>query len=332
MKKIILFLSVFIFISCNSSTKDLLDLTINEPSRKQINRSILGVNNFFVYNEFGSIPAQFNDIKNNLKINHIRILIAWTNEVQPSPSSPINFSFFDNILNNIPPGTDVLIVLSHTPNWMTNSANWIDGNPRKTWVEKFLKPVVSRYAGRPGVVGWEIFNEPDLITVASDSVLELTNADNYFEMLQLGHAAIRQIDPSRLAIMAATSSIQQKYPQNLDFNKRLFELGAENLTDIWNIHYYGKQFENVIRSGGVRNFLNALSKPIWITESGITGINEQLAYVETVWPFLTDEIRNIDRIYYYEYGNPSPLESNFGLRTTNPSFPVSDFYIYLRDN
>src|SRR5262249_11399576 len=152
----------------------------DQPGREDIDRSKLGVNNFFLNSEqFGSIPDQYSDITQTLKIRFVRILIAWTDGVQGSPGVSLNLGFADAILDNIPAGTDVLVVLSHTPNWMSDSSNWIDGDPRKTFVEKFVRPVVSRYAGHRGIVGWEVFNEPDLLTVPSDSSLGLDDPDNY---------------------------------------------------------------------------------------------------------------------------------------------------------
>lgn len=317
-------------LSCGSSVGDLVD-TIEDPDRKPIDQSRTGVNNFFVDSEFGTISEQYRDIRTNLGVRFVRVLIAWTNDVQPMPTSEANFGFFDAILDSIPADTDVLVTVVHTPDWMTNSANWIGGNPRATWVERWLKPVVSRYSGRGGISGWEIWNEPDLTVVASDSALELETPANYVELLTLGAQAVRSLDPGKLVVGAATSSIQQNFPSAIDYNRELRNLGAADLVDVWNVHYYGKQFDRVVQNDGVADFLNSLGKVIWITESGEQGPNKQLDYVERTWPFLKEKIPGIDRFYYYQYGSTAPLEQNFGLRTSDPLFPVSDLYIHLRD-
>lgn len=317
--------------ACDSSTKDLIDLAIDKPSRKPIDIGKTGVNNFFVNSQFGTISAQYSEIKGTLGLKYVRVLFAWSDQVQPTPSSPLDYSFYDAIINSIPSGVDVLIVVAHTPAWMSNSSNWIGGDARTTWVERWLKPTLQRYANKPGIIGWEVFNEPNVLTVASDNSLGINVASNYYDLLQKSSAAIRSIDPTSLVVIAATTSIQQNYPHALDFNKQLKDLGAEELVDIWNIHYYGEQFEKVVEKNGVANFLNSIDKPIWMTESGIQG-NSQLAYVETTWPFLQEKIPGIERIYYYEYGDTVPVSQNYGLKTTDPQFPVSDLYIYLRDN
>lgn len=310
----------------------LLDLAFNPPSRKPIDVSKVGVNNFFVHPEFGSISAQYSEIKNTLGIKFVRVLLAWTDDVQASPTSDRNYSFYDNILGQIPSGVDVLVVLVHTPSWMTNSSNWIGNDPRLTFNEQWVRPTVRRYKNVGNIIGWEIWNEPNVVTVASDSALELSDPANYAALLASASNIVHDEDPGALVVMAATESIQQNFPNNLNYNKQLKDLGVENFTDVWNVHYYGTRYESVITENGVKDFLNGVSKAIWVTETGETGPTEQLAYVETTWPFLTENINGIDRFYYYEFGDTVPIDVNFGLRTTDPTFPVSDLYIHLRDN
>ena len=326
-----LLLLASLIIGCGDA-KDLIEITLDPPERETIDVSRVGLNNFFVDPQFGSIDQQYAEIRNTLGIRSIRILLAWTDGVQPNPNSSAFYGFYDDILDSVPPGVDIIVVLAHTPNWMFDSNNWIGGNPTTTWIERWLKPTVTRYRNAPGIIGFEVWNEPDLTVVPSDIVLGLEDADTYFAMLQAGSDAIRSIAPGKLVLNAATQSIQQNFPTTLNYNRRLRDLGAENLVDVWNVHYYGRQFENIITGNGVADFLNSIPRPIWITESGEDGPDQQLAYVETAWPFLRDEIPSIDRIYYYQFGETvTPLELNFGLRTPDPNFPVSDLYVHLRD-
>lgn len=322
-----------VFFSGCGAANDLVDIVFDKPSRKTINKDLVGVTNFFTDAEyFGNIDTQFRDIKGTLGLHYVRILVPWLDGTQPSPNAPLNFGFSDGILSRIPAGVDVLIVLAHTPSWMSEPGNWVDGNPRKTFVEKFLKPVVARYAGRRGIVGWEIFNEPDDVSVASDASLDLSQPQNYLELLQLSHAAIRKLDPSRLVVMAATRSINQDWPNRLRYNQRLKDLGAANFTDVWNVHYYGEQYEKVEVNDGIADLLTGIGKPVWVTESGEQGVNNQLAYVETAWPYLKEKIPQIERFYYYQYASTAQPLQNFGLRTADPSASVSDLYVWLRDH
>ena len=317
-------------VACDSG--ELLDLAFDPPSRKPIDASKVGVNSFFAHPEFGSIDSQFSDIRGNLKLGYVRILLAWTDGVQASPGGPKDYSFYDSILSRIPPGVDAVVVLVHTPSWMSDSANWsAGGNPRTTFVEEWVRPTVRRYANTPGIIGWEIWNEPDLTVVASDAALQLTSALNYAEMLAYASNVVHDEDSNALVVMAATQSIQQNFPTNLNYNKTLKEAGVENFTDVWNVHFYGSRYESVVTDNGVADFLNSVSKPIWVTESGEQGPNKQLPYVETAWPFLLEKIPGIQRFYYYQYASTDAAEFNYGLRTTDPEFPVSDLYVHLRD-
>lgn len=316
--------------ACSSGTEDLIDLLIDPPGEKDLDTSIVGTNNFFIHPEFGTIPEQFADIKSNIRLGFVRVLFAWGDDVQPSPDSEPNYGLYDAIVAAIPPGVDVLPVITHQPSWMADPSNWIDGNPRKTWVERWLKPTVARYRGTPGIVGWEIFNEPDIVTVPADEALGLRDPNNYLELLRFASPAIAAIDPGKFRVIAATTSIQSNFPNPLNYTIALRDGGAQALVDRWNIHYYGEQFENVVRPTGLQDFLATISLPVWVTESGKQGA-EQLRYVRTVWPFLKEKSPNIERFYYYQYADTLELSQNFGMRTTDPSFPVSDLYVFLRD-
>ena len=330
MKKITLFILLITIIGCGA--EDLVDLALDPPSRKRIDTSLVGVNNFFVNSEFGSTDSQYSEIRNTLGLRFVRVLVAWTDSVQPSPNSTPDFNFYDSVLSRIPSGVDVLVSVVHTPSWMADPANWINGNPRETWVRQWLDPVTKRYGQNGGVIGFEIFNEPDLIVVASDNALDIGKPENYMEMLRSGASTIKANAPGKLVLNAATRSIQQNFPNALNYNKQLRDLGAVDLVDVWNVHYYSENFENVVIDDGVASFLNSLGKPIWVTESGKQDPTTQLAYVETAWPFLKEKISNIQRFYYYQFGETTqPVTNNYGLRTTDSSFPVSDLYVHLRD-
>jgi len=327
-----IFIATLLTFGACSDADELLDLALDQPSRKPIDVNKTGVNNFFVNRQFGNTNAQFKEIRDTLGLKYVRVLFAWGDGVQPTPNSERFYGFFDEIAGAIPPGVEVTVVLAHTPSWMARPANWgPEGNPRLTWVREWLRPTVRRYAGTPGITAWEVWNEPDLTVVPSDAALALTDPANYMELLTASAASIRTLDPGSLIVVAAPQAVNQNFAVNLNYSKALRNMGADLIVDVWNIHYYGKNYETVVTGSGVADFLNGISLPIWVTESGEQGPTKQLPYVEEVWPFLNEKVPGIDRFYYYEYGSDAPVEQNFGLRTTDPNFPVSDLYIYLRD-
>lgn len=325
---LLLILGGLFFAACDSG--GLLNLAFSPPGRKPINPDIVGVNSFFVAPGFGSTADQFADIKNNLRLRYVRVLLAWTDGVQPTPDSAPDYSFYDSVLRQVPPGVEVLIVVSHVPNWMTDPNNWTSGgDPRRTFVDKWVVPTAQRYANFAGVTAFEIWNEPDHATLAADVALALEDPANYVSMLGYASGKLRNIQPRKIIVNAATESIQQSFPTHLNYNRKMKDLGAEDFVDVWNVHYYGKGYESVVTSNGVADFLGGIGKPVWVTESGEQGPNNQLAYVETTWPFLQDKASNIERFYYYEYASTAPIATNFGMRTSDPAFPVSDLYVSL---
>jgi O-glycosyl hydrolase len=186
--------------------------------------------------------------------------------------------------------------------------------------------VVERYGNNGRVVGFQVWNEPNQANQANSNLGLIDNAAAYVELLKMGHHVIRATAPTKLIVSAATTSINQNYPGSLDYNRAMRDAGAQEYMDIWAIHYYGKQYENLVRPDGVRDFVNGLSKPIWVTESGAQGVSQQLAYGEEVWPYLKEKIPSIERIY-----QASSPDSSYGLRNLSGDQPVSDLYVWLRD-
>ncbi|RMD85122.1 MAG: hypothetical protein D6808_05865 [Candidatus Dadabacteria bacterium] len=324
-------------IGCSKSgISDLVDVVDGVP-RKDIDTSRLGINSFLNDSRFGTIEEQLSEVKDTLRLKYIRVLFQWDDKVQASKSASPNFSFYDAILSAVPDGIDVLVLLSGVPSWMYNPANFIDGNGRKTFVELWVKKVVERYKSNSKIIGFQIWNEPNDATNNDNIALgiadgsEPSGAENYVELLALAYSAIKDAAPGKLVIGAATKTITQNYPHNLNYNKDMVSAGALNFMDIYAIHYYGKQFENFVRDGGPKDFLNGLNKTIWVTETGKQGVNEQLAYGETVWPYLRDNLAGLDRIYVFQHTDARGPDVGFGLRNLDPVFPVSDLYVFLRD-
>lgn len=300
--------------------------------RKTLDTTKLGVNAFANEPRFGGVAEQLNEVKNTIRLRHIRVLFQWNDQVQRRADSTPDFSFYDDIVESIPRGLKALAVLTGLPSWMSNSNNWIEGDPRKTFVDLWVKRVVRRYARKRRVVAFQIWNEPNRNSDEENQLLAL-NSDpvNYVELVALANNAIREISATKKIVSAATTAINQDYPETIEYNQALKDAGLESFVDVWGAHYYGTSYENVIRPGGVGDFLNSLGKPIWITEVGIKGINRQLAYMERTLPFLFEWVPGIKRAYIYQFTEDTPAESTYGLKNLTPGFSVSDLYIHLRD-
>ncbi len=320
------------FLACDSSgVKDAIEQGLNPPSRKPIDTTRMGVNAFVNEPAFGSISAQFREVKNTLALSYVRVLFNWSDGVQPTPGAALNLGFYDAISSALPSGIDALVVLTGLPSWMSNPANWIDGNPRKTFVENFVKPVLQRYAGNGRIIGFQIWNEPNTGGNPDNFIMDFVdNPTNFVELMALVYDYSKSIS-SKLILNGATTSIVQNFPDTVSYSSDLIDAGILDLVDVFAIHVYGKQYENYVLDGGVTDTLGRVTKPIWVTESGAQGVGAQLAYAEEVWPFLREKVPQVDRIYYYQFTESSPADVTYGLRNLTPGSELSDLYIFLRD-
>lgn len=318
MKKLFLLLalSVLIMFQACEHAKE-LEFIINEPDRKPIDKSLVGLNNFF-NQPFGSNVEQFNEIVNGLGIRDIRVLLAADESAFPSPGV-YNFTFIDNIIKQAPPGVRFLVVISHSPDWVANS-----DDPVQAWFDNIFKPSFTHLSKFSNVIGVEVWNEPNMIFLPNEKRFQFDKPENYFRLLQLTYPWAKEKSPHTLVLNAATTSINQDYPDSFNYNKELVELGALSLTDIWNVHLYGDKFAIIEE---IAHWLDNLEKTIWVTESGKQGGN-QLEYVERVWTFLLSEVK-IDKFYYYEtYGAG---QDSFALRALDRDPEYTDLYLNLSE-
>lgn len=296
------------------------------PTKKPLVKSTLGVNAFVNDQQFGSIKSQLKEVRKKLKLKRVRFLFAWTDAVQPTRNSTPNFSFYDDIVAAIPKGVKAMVVLSSLPSWMSDSSNWIDNDPRKTFVELWVRKVAERYANKARVVGWQIWNEPNA-DISDNDTLQVENSPaNYADMLQMGFNAVREEAPADLVISAATTAINQNWPETLDYAQDLKDAGLESYCDVVGVHVYGTHYE-VFLLGGVEDYLNSIDKPIWVTESGKQGLNKQLSYATKMWPWLLELVPGIKYIYQYQFTEDTPSSSTFGMRNLSG---YSDLYTYLK--
>lgn len=326
-----LFLLFALFGCNNSDIEDAIDdgqdLIDGGPERKTIDTSRLGVNAFVNDGRFGGISAQFGEVRDTLRLSHVRILFNWDDAVQGSASSNPNFSFYDSIVSSIPDGVSAFAVLTGVPSWVPPGAEG-----RSAFVNQFVRRIANRYKSNGRLIGFQVWNEPNMLSNPDNQLLDIAqNPENYVDLLANAHSTIKSIAPNKLVINAATTAINQNFPETLDYNQRMVDAGIESFLDRYAVHYYGRQFENLVRNGGVADFLNARGAPKWVTESGAQGVNSQLPYGEQVWPYLIEKIPGIERIYVYQSTEATPSDTTYGLKNLSSDFPVSDLYVWLRD-
>lgn len=293
----------------------LLDLLV---PRKPIDLRKIGLNSFANEPIFGSVKSQLAEVKNRLGVRHIRILFAWNNDVQSSPSVATNYAFYDDIANNIPAGVSALVILTGLPTWARTGPD-----PSTAFIERWVKPTVLRYKANARIGAFQLWNEPNDSSNPDNLALTFQDPNNYLATLAQASSFIKTNAPGKMVVNAATTAIGQNYPKTLNYNKVLLAGGVTNLVDRFAIHYYGDNYHNVILPDGIASTLSAVQIPIWVTESGRQGATKQREYVERAWPFLSKYIPRIERFYLYQFTEGTPAKTTYGLRFRGG---ISDLY------
>ena len=302
--------------------RDLGELVFRDGG--EIPRESLGVQNEFVTNPKGGAPAQAADIRNTLDIRHIRTTFFFDEGFLPTEGSQPNFARFDAIVGAIPADADLLPILAYAPQWLANRPDW-----KSVFINRYVIPVLNRYGGDSRIGGWEIWNEPDGFCNGRGGppvgVLDCT-ADDYVDLVRRVAPEIRARSGAPI-VGAATTAINQSFPEHLDFNKRMVAVGLLDFIDVYNFHWYGEQFEKFV-IGGIGDFLNGTGRPVWCTESGEQGVTNQLDYAEDAFPVFEDQVDRLERIFIYSYFDGAPPASTYGLVASDGT--ESDLYQFLR--
>lgn len=155
-------------------------------------------------------------------------------------------------------------------------------NPGNPWA-RYVYETVNRYkpggvlaqargwAAGQGVSHWEVWNEPDWSFFWSGSV------EQYYRLLKVGYLAAKQADPGCTVMIGglATYFNPDWFPRLLQVmaaDPNQAERAARNhYFDAVAIHFYSRSGDSLDHTSRARALLSTqgLSKPIWVTESGV---------------------------------------------------------------
>lgn len=141
-------------------------------------------------------------------------------------------------------------------------------------------PAPAGGTGFVGALAFQVLNEPaHFLGIAPDHYVQ--------ELLAPAYEDLKRLAPDISVLAAAEIG-------NLDGIARLRnmqEAGVEAFCDRVAYHVYG------------RNLLPYLAglarKPVWVTESGVEGVEGHLAWHRDVLPEIKERIGNVERVYYY---------------------------------
>jgi endo-1,4-beta-mannosidase len=153
-------------------------------------------------------------------------------------------------------------------------------------LELHVRPVVSLLANRPGVLAWDLFNEPDIGSPIDERCWDWDNADfplcfplaeERMRFVAAVHAEVKRLDPQRLTTVGM--AFAKSYFEPAEAEQRMADM-----VDLYSFHYYDDEPYNSGRyrqhwyygqglpedmQRGIRE-LHALglNKPVVVTEVG----------------------------------------------------------------
>ena len=208
-------------------------------------------------------------VANNVESS--RTVFSW-GRAQPQEGAPFDFRESDVVARLAAEhGIDLLPIVQDTPVWAREEMN--DWWPRRgSDYGAYLKALVARYgpdgsfwAENPSVPvrpirHWQIFNEPG-------------RSRRYGPVLDAAHDAIKEADPGAQVVLAGLTGTEDGSPWDI-LRYQYRRGGIRDSFDIAAMHLYTGKPENVIE--GLRRFRRVMkrygdrSKPVWLTEFGIT--------------------------------------------------------------
>ncbi len=200
----------------------------------------------------------------------------------------------------------------------------------RMWGE-YVYRTMSRYRGRAPY--WSVWNEPNIPNFWQPE----PRPDDYAKMLKVTREAARRADPAARLCAPAIAPLQS---WDRKFVERLYQLGCKDAFDVFDYHYYrhtAPEGEVPAEIAEIRAVMARYgdSKPIWISEAGVTSPLDKIAVTYPRQASLV--VRNhllalalgVEKFFYFDlqnwYDDPShPWDACLGLveagGTRKPSF------------
>jgi endo-1,4-beta-mannosidase len=156
----------------------------------------------------------------------------------------------------------------------------------ETALRVHVRPVVQHLAGRPGIIGWDLFNEPDIGSPVTIRCWDWSNADDprcfqlaeeRLQFLKVVHDEVKALDPLRWTTIGLAFAKSHAEPAGTS-------LRIADIVDVFSFHYYdnepkesGRYAQHWYYGEGfpadLRRSINeiealGLAKPILVTEIG----------------------------------------------------------------
>lgn len=153
-------------------------------------------------------------------------------------------------------------------------------------LELHVRPLVSHFAGRPGILAWDLFNEPDIGSPIDERCWDWDNADfplcfplaeERQRFVTIVHDEVKRLDPQRLTTVGMAFAKSYFEPQEATIR-------MADIVDFYTFHYYddepynsgryrqhwyyGQGFPADLRRAIDELHALGLNKPVVVTELG----------------------------------------------------------------
>lgn len=293
----------------------------------QLNRRSLGINAFANERQFGTVANQLRETRRSLSISRLRVLFAWNDQVQSSANAPVFWGFYDEIARSIPRRSRAIVVVTGLPQWVRNQGGQ---NAEAMFLNDWFAKVSARYGTSRRIEGFQLWNEPNDSNNPDNVVLDFAgNPQNFVDFTAQGNSIIDRTAPNQKLVSAAPTSLMQNFPETAHYMQKMLDAGLEQHVDIVAAHMYGESLETILFSDDITKPLRSLTRPLWITESGAKGNQNQEEYARRLWPYLFEQFPALRRIYIYQFTDGTAPQDSFGLKSGSDGRTVSDLYRYL---
>ena len=247
---------------------------------------------------------------------------------------PYHFATYDRVINReVAKGFHILGLLDYNNTWNGLDHTWMPHRNMSTLIKDYLayvRAVVTHY--RSSISYWQIWNEPDLRIFWRPN----PNAGDYAKLLRQSYALIKSINPKAKIVVGGPSDAD---PHAVRFLYRVRAAGGT---------FDGVAIQPYTPIPGLQllaqiHQLQALHKPVWITEMGWAGQKgchvcggAQFQARRMATLYLVSALGGVKHLFWYDFrddGVRATWADHFGLVEYNfagkPAYLSYELGLYL---
>jgi polysaccharide biosynthesis protein PslG len=253
------------------------------------------------------------------RVGTLRVNFVWS-AVQPSESSPLNWSYYDAIIGGAASqGIEVLPTVYSSPPWAASRTNHPPNKGHLEEFRAFVRAAAERYGAggsfwvahpsispKP-VVWWQLWNEPNF----PNFWYRKPNPKQYVALLRVFHEAVKAGNPAGKVVLAGLFPTPAEHVRggiNLDrYLTAIYRHHGKPLFDAAAVHPYASRpsvsLDYIREARRIMARFGDKRSPIWVTEIGwasggaatplTVGSRRQASYVRSTFRLLAKNRRRL---------------------------------------